>query len=110
MGWTVWGPNPGGGRDFPLNQTGPGAHPASYTMGTRSFPGVKCGRGVLLSTQPPSSTQVLEEYSYSSTPFWATTGPVTRLLYFTFNDSVYKGILITCHFVYTHYIRNPIAI
>jgi len=22
-------------------QTGPGAHPASYTMGTRSFPGVK---------------------------------------------------------------------
>ena len=28
-------------------QTGPGAHPASYTMGTGSFPGVKQpGRGV----------------------------------------------------------------
>jgi len=28
-------------------QTGPGTHPASYTMGTRSFPGVKRpGRGV----------------------------------------------------------------
>jgi hypothetical protein len=28
-------------------QTGPGAHPASYTMGTGSFPGVKRpGRGV----------------------------------------------------------------
>ena len=28
-------------------QTGPGAHPASYTMGTGSFPGVKrSGRGV----------------------------------------------------------------
>jgi hypothetical protein len=28
-------------------QTGPGAHPASYTMGTGSFPGVKKpGRGV----------------------------------------------------------------
>ena len=28
-------------------QTGPGAHPASYTMGTGSFPGVKrAGRGV----------------------------------------------------------------
>jgi hypothetical protein len=25
------------GRDFP--QTGPGAHPTSYTMGTGSFPG-----------------------------------------------------------------------
>jgi len=30
-----------GGRDFPLVQSGPGAHPASYTEGTRSFPGVK---------------------------------------------------------------------
>ena len=27
-------------------QTGPGAHPASCTMGTGSFPGVKSGRGV----------------------------------------------------------------
>ena len=39
-------------RDFPLVQTGPGAHPASCTMGTGSFPGVKCGRGVLLTTHP----------------------------------------------------------
>jgi hypothetical protein len=32
-------------RDFP--QTGPGAHPASYTIGTGSFPGVqRPGRGV----------------------------------------------------------------
>ena len=29
------------GRDFPPVQTGPGAHPASCTMGTGSFPGVK---------------------------------------------------------------------
>ena len=29
-------------------QTGPGAHPASCTMGTRSFPGVKSGRNVTL--------------------------------------------------------------
>ena len=40
------------GRDFPPVQTGPGAHPASCTMGTGSFPGVKCGRGVLLTTHP----------------------------------------------------------
>ena len=29
-------------------QTGPGAHPASCTMGTGVFPGVKSGRGVTL--------------------------------------------------------------
>ena len=39
-------------RDFPPVQTDPGAQPASCTMGTRSFPGVKCGRGVLLTTHP----------------------------------------------------------
>jgi len=46
------GSNPDGGRDFPPVQTGPGAHPASCKMGTGSFPGVKCGRGVLLTTHP----------------------------------------------------------
>ena len=40
------------GRDFPPVRTGPGAHPASCKMGTGSFPGVKCGRGVLLTTHP----------------------------------------------------------
>jgi len=33
-------------------QTGPGAHPASCKMGTRSFMGVKCGWSVLLTTHP----------------------------------------------------------
>jgi len=32
--------------------TGPGAHPASCTMGTGSFPGVKSGRGVMLTSRP----------------------------------------------------------
>jgi len=40
------------GRDFLPVQTGPGPHPASCTMGTGSFPGVKYGRGVLLTTHP----------------------------------------------------------
>jgi len=35
-----------------LVQTGPGAHPASCTMGTGSFPGVKNGRGVTLTPHP----------------------------------------------------------
>ena len=39
-------------------QTGPGAHPASCTMGTGSFPGVKSGRGVNADPSPPSSAVV----------------------------------------------------
>jgi len=40
-------------------QTGPGAYPASYTMGTGSFPGVKWpGHGV--DHPPPSSAEVKE--------------------------------------------------
>ena len=33
-------------------QTGPAAHPFSYTMGTGSFPGVKRPWGVALTTHP----------------------------------------------------------
>jgi hypothetical protein len=33
-------------------QTGPGAYPASCTMGTGSFPGVKSGRGLTLTPHP----------------------------------------------------------
>ena len=69
------------GRDFPPVQTGPGAHPAPCKMGTGSFPGVKCGRCVLLTTHPPSSAAVMEEYSYTSTHPLGHTGPVTGSLY-----------------------------
>jgi hypothetical protein len=44
--WTVRGSNPGGAIFFAHVQTGPGAHPASRTMDTGSFPGGKRpGRG-----------------------------------------------------------------
>jgi hypothetical protein len=33
-------------------QTGPGAHPASCTMGAESFAGVKSGRGMTLTPHP----------------------------------------------------------
>jgi len=49
-------------------QTGPGAHPASCTMGTGSFPGVKSGRGVTLNSHPLPVPLVMKEYSYTSTP------------------------------------------
>ena len=46
-GWTVRGSNPFGAR-FPVPvQTGPRDHPASYTLGTGTFPAVKPpGRGI----------------------------------------------------------------
>ena len=42
-------------------QTGPGAHPASCTMGTGSFPGVKSGRGVTLTPHPLLVPLVMKE-------------------------------------------------
>jgi DNA-binding sugar fermentation-stimulating protein len=58
-------------------QTGPGVHPASYTMGTGSFPGVKRpGRGV--DHRHSSSARVKERvelYLYSpSGPLWPVLG------------------------------------
>jgi hypothetical protein len=46
------GSNPGGAKFSAPFQTGPGAHPASCTMGNGSFPGVKSGRGVTLTLHP----------------------------------------------------------
>ena len=54
-------------------QTSPGAHPASYTMGTGSFPGVKrTRRGV---DHPPEVEGRVELYIYSpSGPSWPVLG------------------------------------
>jgi hypothetical protein len=62
------GSNPSGGEISTPVQTGPGAHPASCTMGTGSFLGVKSGRGVTLTPQPHSSAMVKKGQSYTSTP------------------------------------------
>jgi hypothetical protein len=51
---------PVGARFFAYVQTGPGAYPASYTMGTGSFPVVKRpGRGA--DHPPPTSAGVKNE-------------------------------------------------
>jgi hypothetical protein len=63
-GYGLDGPesNPGGGARFyaPV-QTGPGAHPASCTMGTGSCPGVKSSRGVTLTPHPLLVPSVMKE-------------------------------------------------
>ena len=43
---------PVGARFSAPVQTGPEAHPPSCTMGTGSFPGVRCRRGVTLTPHP----------------------------------------------------------
>jgi len=48
-------------------QTGSEAHPASYTLGTRFFPGVKRPESGV--EHPPHLAPMLKkEYSYTSTP------------------------------------------
>ena len=68
---------PVGARFSAPVQTGPGAYPASYTMGTGSFPGVtRLGRGVDHPT--PSSTEVKERLElylyYPYGPSWPVLG------------------------------------
>jgi hypothetical protein len=58
-------------------KTGPAAHPASYTVGTGSFPGVKRpGYGV--DHPPPSSAEVKESVElylyFTSGPLWPVIG------------------------------------
>ena len=62
------------GRDFSPVQTGPGAHPASCKMGTGSFPGEKCGRGMLPTAHP---LLVPRSWKITAIPLptpWATPG------------------------------------
>jgi len=69
------------GQDFPPVQTGPGAHPASCIMGTGSFPGVKYGQGMLLTTHPLLVPQSWKSRAVPLPTLWATTGPVMGTLY-----------------------------
>jgi len=62
------------GRDFPQVHTGPGVHPASCKMGTRSFPGVKSGRGVTLTTHPLLVPRSWRSRAIPLPTLWATPG------------------------------------
>ena len=60
------------GRDFSPVQTGPGAHPASCKMSAGSFSGVKCGRGVLLTTHPLLVPRSWKSRAIPLPTLWAT--------------------------------------
>ena len=75
--------------------TDPGTHPASCTMGTRSFPGVKRPvRGVYSS--PPSSAEVKERvqlYLYSpSGPSWPVPGLILTFFFSSKNTFFFRKI------------------
>jgi hypothetical protein len=52
-------------------QTGPGAHPASCTMGSGSFPGVKSSRGVALSPHHLLVPWSCKNRTITLLPVWA---------------------------------------
>jgi len=52
-------------------QTGPGAHPASCTVGTVSFPGVRSGRGVTLTPHHLIVTLSRKSRAIHLLPLWA---------------------------------------
>ena len=69
------GSNPGGDEILRLSRPAPGAHPASCKVVTMSFWGVKCGRGMLLTTHP---LLVLRSWKSRAIPLptlWATPCP-----------------------------------
>ena len=68
------GSNPGGGRDFPPVQTGLGVYPTSCKMGTGSFPRVKCGRNVLLTTHRLLVPRSWKSIAIPLPTLWATPG------------------------------------
>ena len=62
---------PVGARFSAPVQTGPGTHPASCTMGTVSFPGIKSGRGVTLTRHPLLVSWSRKSIATPLLPLWA---------------------------------------
>jgi hypothetical protein len=70
------------GREYLPVHTGPWAHPASCTLGTGSFLGAKCGRGVLMATHPLLVPRSWKSRAIPLPTLWATLG--MKWGYFTF--------------------------
>ena len=87
------------GRDFPHVQTGPRAHPTSCTMGTGSFPWVKYGRGVLLTTHPLLVPRTWKSRAIPLPTLWTTTSPVTGTLYLYLYHIHPLALFLEIHFI-----------
>jgi hypothetical protein len=69
------------GRDFPRLSRPALGPPNLLYSGYQVFPGVKVRPGRAADHSPPSSAEIMEEYSYNCTHPLGHTGPVTGLLY-----------------------------
>jgi hypothetical protein len=88
---------PVGARFFAHVQTRPGTHPASCTMGNGSFPGVKRpGRGAC--HPPPSSAEVKNEWSYTSTPPLGLRGILWGELYLDVCPHIFLSKILPLHY------------
>ena len=92
---------PVGARFSTPVQTGPGAHPASCTMGTGSLPGVKSGRGVTLTPYPLLVPWSRKSIAIPLLPLWAVR-PVQSLsactrVHFTFFYHAIHYYVICCY-------------
>ena len=77
-------------------QTGPGAHPASYRMGTESSSGIKqLGSGVDHSSLSSAEvTERVELYLYSpSRPSWLVLGKLYLYLYL-YHSTVFVALIV----------------
>ena len=82
-----------GARYYAPVQTCPGAHPASCTMGTGSFLGVKrTGRDVDHPTH--LAPRLKKEYKYTSTPLWAFVASSRVNFTFTFTKIIIPETLL----------------
>jgi len=72
MGWTLRGSNPGWGPRFPAPvQNDPGAHQSSCAMGSGSFPEVKRGRNLTLTSHPLLVPRSRKITAIPLLPLWA---------------------------------------
>jgi hypothetical protein len=87
--------DPDGARFSAPVQTGPAAHPASYTMGTGSFPGVK-RPGRVVDHPPHLASRLRKEKRYTSTPPLGLRGLFLGELFLY----LYLYLLYPCYFQY----------
>ena len=88
---------PVGARFSAPVQTSPGAHPASCTMGTGSFPGVKNGRGMTLTPHPFQWRDEERVELYYSTGRMTCTEPQ-----FLQKGEIYFFLLLFCSYCCMH--------
>jgi hypothetical protein len=83
-------------------QTGPGAHAASCTMGTGSFPGVESGRGVTLTPHPLLMPWSWKGRAIPVLPLWAVR-PLQSL-------SACTRVTFTLPFIYIYFLWGPLMV